>query len=227
MNIVDRFVEYAKIDTQSDDKSETTPSTKKQLDLANLLIKQLKEMNIDATLDEKGYIYASIPSNIDKEVKKVGFVAHMDTALEVSGKDVNPQFVDYEGGDIKLSDKYSILESENPFLKDLIGEKLITTDGNTLLGADDKSGIAIIMDMAEKIINSDMPHGEIKIGFTPDEEIGRGADFFDVEKFGADFAYTLDGGPVGELEFENFNAASANININGKNVHPGSAKNVM
>lgn len=227
MDIVERFLEYVKIDTQSDDKSETTPSTKKQFDLANLLVKQLKEMGIEVEMDEKAYIYATIPSNTDKNLPTVGFISHMDTALEVTGTNVKPQIIEYKGGDIKLSDSFAITEKDSPSLKDLVGEKLITTDGTTLLGADDKSGIAIIMDMAEKIVNSDKEHGTIKIGFTPDEEIGRGADFFDVEKFGADFAYTIDGGPLGELEYENFNAASVSMDIEGKNVHPGSAKNVM
>ncbi len=227
MDIVERFLEYVKIDTQSDDKSETTPSTKKQFDLANLLLSQLKEMGVEAEMDDKAYIYATIPKNSKKDLPTVGFIAHMDTALEVSGKDVKPQIVDYKGGDIKLSETYTLSEKDSPSLKDMVGEKLITTDGTTLLGADDKSGIAIIMDMAQKITKSDIEHGSIKIGFTPDEEIGRGADFFDVEKFGADFAYTIDGGPIGELEYENFNAASVSIDIEGKNVHPGSAKNVM
>lgn len=151
----------------------------------------------------------------------------MDTALEVSGANVNPQIINYEGGDIKLTDRYSIKVDDNPDLKNLEGQKIITTDGSTLLGADDKAGIAIIMDMAEKISQSDIEHGPIKIGFTPDEEIGRGADFFDVNKFAADFAYTIDGGPIGELEYENFNATSVTIDIDGINVHPGSAKNMM
>ncbi|MGO3019052.1 MAG: peptidase T [Anaerococcus sp.] len=227
MDILERFLEYVKIDTQSDDQSKTTPSTKKQFDLANLLVSQLKEVGVEVEMDEKAYIYATIPSNTDKNLPTVGFVSHMDTALEVTGRNVKPQIIDYKGGDIKLSDSYTLREKDSPSLKDLVGEKLITTDGTTLLGADDKSGIAIIMDMAQKLSKTDKEHGTIKIGFTPDEEIGRGADFFDVEKFGADFAYTIDGGPIGELEYENFNAASVSIDIKGKNVHPGSAKNVM
>lgn len=227
MDIVDRFLEYVKIDTQSDEKSETTPSSKKQFDLANLLLKQLKDMGIEAEMDDKAYIYATIPSNSKKDLPTVGFIAHMDTALEVSGANVKPQIIDYKGGDIKLSDDFTLKVADSPSLNDLVGEKLITTDGSTLLGADDKSGIAIIMDMAQKMAKTDKEHGTIKIGFTPDEEIGRGADFFDVEKFVADFAYTIDGGPMGELQYENFNAASVDINIKGKNVHPGSAKDVM
>ncbi|WP_243342550.1 peptidase T [Anaerococcus sp. AGMB09787] len=227
MDIVERFLEYVKIDTQSDDKSETTPSTDKQFNLAKLLVKQLDEMGIKAEMDDKAYIYGEIPANTDKDIPTVGFIAHMDTALEVSGANVNPQIINYEGGDIKLTDRYSIKVDDNPDLKNLEGQKIITTDGSTLLGADDKAGIAIIMDMAEKISQSDIEHGPIKIGFTPDEEIGRGADFFDVNKFAADFAYTIDGGPIGELEYENFNAASVTIDIDGINVHPGSAKNMM
>ncbi len=227
MDIVERFLEYVKIDTQSDDKSETTPSTDKQFNLANLLVKQLKEMGIKAEMDNKAYIYAEIPANTDKDIPTVGFIAHMDTALEVSGANVNPQIINYEGGDIKLTDQYSIKVDDNPDLKNLEGQKIITTDGSTLLGADDKAGIAIIMDTAEKISQSNLQHGPIKIGFTPDEEIGRGADFFNVDKFAADFAYTIDGGPIGELEYENFNAASVTIDIDGINVHPGSAKNMM
>lgn len=183
MDIVERFLEYVKIDTQSDDKSETTPSTDKQFNLANLLVKQLKEMGIKAEMDNKAYIYAEIPANTDKDIPTVGFIAHMDTALEVSGANVNPQIINYEGGDIKLTDQYSIKVDDNPDLKNLEGQKIITTDGSTLLGADDKAGIAIIMDTAEKISQSNLEHGPIKIGFTPDEEIGRGADFFNVDKF--------------------------------------------
>lgn len=227
MDIVDRFIEYVKIDTQSDDKSETTPSTKKQFNLANLLVKQLEEMGIEVEMDDKAYIYATIPANTDKDLPTVGFIAHMDTALEVTAENVKPQIIEYKGGDIKLSDKFTITTKDSPSLENLVGEKLITTDGTTLLGADDKGGVAMIMDMAQKMSNTSMEHGTIKIGFTPDEEIGRGADLFDVEKFGADFAYTIDGGPVGELEYENFNAAGVKVDIKGKNVHPGSAKNIM
>lgn len=228
MKIVERFVEYVKIDTQSDPKSTTVPSTAKQKNLGNLLVKQLKEMGIDnAHIDENGYVYAHLKSNVDKEVKKVGFIAHMDTATEITGANVNPQFVEYKGGDIKLNEKYTMTVEEFPCLNDVVGETLIMTDGNTLLGADDKSGIAIIMDSIQTIIEKNLPHGDISIGFTPDEEIGRGANHFDVEKFGAEFAYTIDGGEVGELEYESFNAASASVEIKGKSVHPGSAKDIM
>ena len=228
MNIVDRFVEYAKIDTQSNPKSETVPSTEKQKNLGNLLVKQLKEMGIEnAHIDEKGYVYAHLKSNVDRDLKKVGFIAHMDTATELTGANVNPQFVDYKGGDIKLNDEVTMSVKEFPCLHEVVGERLITTDGNTLLGADDKSGIAIIMDAIQNIISNNLPHGDISIGFTPDEEIGRGAHKFDVKKFAADWAYTMDGGQIGELEYESFNAAGAKIHFKGKSVHPGTAKNKM
>ncbi|MCI5997641.1 MAG: peptidase T [Peptoniphilaceae bacterium] len=228
MNIVERFVEYAKIDTQSDSKSMTVPSTEKQKNLGNLLVKQLRDMGIEnAHIDDKGYVYAKLESNTANISKRVGFIAHMDTATELTGANVNPQFVEYKGGDIKLNDEYTMTVKEFPCLNDVVGETLITTDGNTLLGADDKSGIAIIMDAVERIITNNLPHGDISIGFTPDEEIGRGANHFDVEKFAADFAYTIDGGEVGELEYESFNACSAYVDIKGKNVHPGSAKDIM
>ncbi|MDO5018730.1 MAG: peptidase T [Lagierella massiliensis] len=227
--MLDRFLNYISYDTQSNDKNEECPSTKGQLELAKVIVKELKEMGIDnAFLDENGYIYASIEGTV-KDAPKIGLVAHMDTALEMPGKCDNPQIIEkYEGGDIVLNDKYKLTEQEFPFLKDLVGHKIVTTDGTTLLGADDKAGISIIMACAEFFMkNRDLKFGDIKIGFTPDEEIGRGADLFDVEKFGADFAYTIDGGPVGELEYENFNAATATVKIEGKSVHPGSAKNVL
>lgn len=227
--MLEKFLKYVSYDTQSDDKNESCPSTPGQLDLAKVLVDDLKEMGIDnAHMDEHGYVYASIEGT-NKDAPAIGLISHMDTALEITGKDVNPQVVEkYEGGDIVLNDKYKLTEEEFPFLKDLVGHKLVTTDGTTLLGADDKAGIAIIMTVAKYFMeNRDQEFGDIKIGITPDEEIGRGADLFDVEKFGADFAYTIDGGPVGELEYENFNAASVDIHIEGKSVHPGSAKNVL
>lgn len=227
--MLEKFLKYVSYDTQSDDKNESCPSTPGQLDLAKVLVEDLKEMGIDnAHMDEHGYVYASIEGT-NKDAPAIGLISHMDTALEITGKDVNPQVVEkYEGGDIVLNDKYKLTEEEFPFLKDLVGHKLVTTDGTTLLGADDKAGIAIIMTVAKYFMeNRDQEFGDIKIGITPDEEIGRGADLFDVEKFGADFAYTIDGGPVGELEYENFNAASVDIHIEGKSVHPGSAKNVL
>ncbi len=229
MNIVDRFLKYVSFDTKSDPTSSTCPSSEKQLLLADYLVNEMKEMGLaDVSSDDNGYVYGTLPSNTDKKIETVGFIAHMDTSPDASGKDVKPQFVDYKGGDIKLNDEYTMTEKEFPFLKDVVGETLITTDGTTLLGADDKSGIAIIMSAMEHLINNpEIKHGDIKIGFTPDEEIGRGADLFDVKKFGADFAYTVDGGPVGDLNFETFNAASAKINIEGKMVHPGSAKDIL
>lgn len=227
--MLDKFLKYVSYDTQSDDRNEKCPSSPGQLELGKVLVEDLKALGIDnAHMDDNGYVYASIEGTV-KDAPKIGLVAHMDTALEITGKNVNPQIIEkYEGGDIILNDKYKLTEEEFPFLKDLVGHKLVTTDGTTLLGADDKAGLAIIMEVAKFFTeNRDIAFGDIKIGFTPDEEIGRGADLFDVEKFGADFAYTIDGGPVGELEYENFNAATATINIEGKAVHPGSAKNVL
>lgn len=227
--MLEKFLKYVSYDTQSDDKNESCPSSPGQLDLAKVLVDDLKEMGIDnAHVDSNGYVYASIEGTV-KDAPAIGLISHMDTALEITGKDVNPQIVEkYEGGDIRLNDKYKLTEEEFPFLKELLGHKLVTTDGSTLLGADDKAGIAIIMEVAKYFMeNRDQEFGDIKIGITPDEEIGRGADLFDVEKFGADFAYTIDGGPVGELEYENFNAASVDIHIEGKSVHPGSAKNIL
>ena len=229
MDIVERFLKYTSFETTSDDSSETVPSTKIQLELGKYLVEELKGLGLDnARIDDKGYVYAHLESNTDKDLAKIGFVAHMDTSPEMSGKNVKPRFVKYEGGDIKLNEKYTTKVSEFPFLNDLVGQELIVTDGNTLLGADDKAGIAIIVSAIEHLVkNPEIKHGDIKIGFTPDEEIGRGADHFDVEGFDADFAYTVDGGPLGELEYENFNAASAKISIEGKGVHPGSSKNIM
>lgn len=227
--IIERFKGYIAIDTKSDENSETCPSTKGQLELGKLVVEELKDLGLsDVKQDENGYVYATLKSNIDKKVPTIGFIAHFDTSPDLDGKCTNPQIIQYEGGDIKLNDKYSLTEKEFPTLKDLVGQELITTDGTTLLGADDKAGIAAIIDAMEYLIkNPDIKHGDIKIGFTPDEEIGRGADLFDVGGFGADFAYTVDGGPIGELEYENFNAASVKIEIQGKNVHPGTAKDIM
>ncbi|NLY09086.1 MAG: peptidase T [Tissierellia bacterium] len=229
MDIIERFKKYIAMDTRSDDSNPNCPSTPGQLELGKLLVAELQDMGLsNAFQDEHGYVYATLESNIDKEVPVIGFIAHMDTAPDLDGKCVNPQTIVYNGGDIKLNDKYSITESEFPFIAELVGQELITTDGTTLLGADDKAGIAIIMDAIQTMVKDDsIKHGTIKIGFTPDEEIGRGADLFNVELFGADFAYTFDGGPLGELQYENFNAAGAKIAIQGKNVHPGSAKNIM
>lgn len=230
--VVEKFLKYVKFDTKSSDETGTTPSTKGQLVLGEELVKELKSIGLkDASMDDKGYIMATLLSNIDKEVTKIGFIAHMDTAPDYSGTNVNPQFVEnYDGKDIVLNkeDNTILSPKEFPELKDYVGKTLITTDGTTLLGADDKAGIAEIITAMEYLINHpEVKHGEIKIGFTPDEEIGAGADYFDVKKFGAEVAYTLDGGAIGELEYENFNAASAKVVFHGRNVHPGSAKDKM
>jgi len=230
--LVDRFLKYVKIDTKSDPNSDTYPSSEKQFNLAKELVKELQEFGLkDAAVDENGYVMATLPSNIDKDIPTIGFIAHMDTSPDMTAENVNPQIVkEYDGGDIILNKKKNIVLSPKDFpeLKNYVGDDLITTDGTTLLGADDKAGVAEIMTAIEYLVsNPDVKHGSIKVGFTPDEEIGRGADKFDVKKFGADFAYTVDGGEIGELEYENFNAAYAKIRFNGRNVHPGSAKNKM
>ena len=229
--ILDRFLRYVAIDTQSDENSESQPSAAKELDLLKLLCKELNDMGVEATLDEYGYMMGSIPSNIDKKVPAIGFIAHVDTSPDASGKDVKPQIIkDYDGGDIELKGVPGLFlkPSEFPELLAHKGETIITTDGTTLLGADDKAGVAEIMDAVQYIVeHPEFKHGDIKIGFTPDEEIGRGVVKFNVKRFGADYAYTMDGGEIGELEFENFNAASAKIHIQGRNVHPGYAKDKM
>lgn len=229
--ILDRFLRYVSIDTQSDENSESQPSAAKELDLLKLLCKELNDMGVEATLDEYGYVMGTIPSNIDKKAPAIGFIAHVDTSPDASGKDVKPQIIsNYDGGDIELKDMpgLALKPSEFPELLNHKGETLITTDGTTLLGADDKAGVAEIMNAVQYIVeHPEFKHGEIKIGFTPDEEIGRGVVKFDVKRFGADYAYTMDGGEIGELEFENFNAASAKIHIQGRNVHPGYAKDKM
>ena len=229
--ILDRFLRYVSIDTQSDENSESQPSAAKELDLLKLLCKELNDMGVEATLDEYGYVMGTIPSNIDKKVPAIGFIAHVDTSPDASGKDVKPQIIsNYDGGDIELKGMpgLALKPSEFPELLNHKGETLITTDGTTLLGADDKAGVAEIMNAVQYIVeHPEFKHGEIKIGFTPDEEIGRGVVKFDVKRFGADYAYTMDGGEIGELEFENFNAASAKIHLQGRNVHPGYAKDKM
>lgn len=228
MDITERFLNYVKFNTQSDAKSETVPSTEGQMVFAKYLEKELNDMGVKTDLDDKGYLFGYIPSNVDFDLPKVGFLAHLDTAPDFSGKNVNPQIIEYKGGDIKLLDGSIMSPEEFPGLNDVVGEKIILTDGTTLLGADDKSGIAIIMDAIEKIVNDNsIKHGEIRVGFTPDEEIGRGPHHFDVERFDCDFAFTVDGGKIGELQYENFNACSCFIEIEGKSVHPGSAKNIM
>lgn len=230
--VVDRFLNYVAIDTKSEDDSPNFPSSKKQFELANLLVKELKELGLnDASVDENCYVMATLPSNTDKSVPAIGFIAHMDTSPDMSGENVKPKIVEnYDGGDIILNKENNIVLSPKDFpeLKDYIGKTLITTDGTTLLGADDKAGIAEIMSAIEYLVNNpEIKHGDIKVAFTPDEEVGRGADYFNVEKFNADFAYTVDGGGLGELEYENFNAAGVKLVIKGRNVHPGTAKNKM
>lgn len=229
MDIIERFKNYVKIETTSDANSTTVPSTKTQLDFAKKLAEELREIGlVDIVQDKKGYVYGKLEGNIEKHIPTVGFIAHMDTSSDFIGKDVNPQQFVYSGGDIKLNDNCVMTVKEFPFLKDLEGQELITTDGTTLLGADNKAGIAIIIDAMKYLKeHPEIKHGHIQVGFTPDEEIGRGADHFDVHGFNADFAYTVDGGPIGELEFENFNAATAKIKIRGQSVHPGTAKNIM
>lgn len=226
--LVERFKSYIAIDTMSNPKSQTVPSSPNQMILAKQLYEELKELGLKARMDDKGYVYGELPANSDKPFYSIGFVAHMDTSPALDGACTNPQIVEYKGGDIKLNEEFSIKVSEFPYLETLVGKTIITTDGTTLLGADNKAGIAEILDAVEYLVNNpEIQHGKVLIGFTPDEEIGRGADYFDVENFGADFAYTVDGGPVGELEYENFNAASAVVKIQGKSVHPGTAKNTM
>ena len=230
-NILDRFLRYVAVDTQSDPTSETQPSATKELDLLKILKDELLAMGVEATLDEYGYVMATIPANCEKEIPAVGFIAHVDTAPDASGADIKPQIIpDYDGTDIPLKgvEGLSIKVSDFPELLDYKGQTIITTDGTTLLGADDKAGIAEIMNAVQYIVeHPEFKHGDIKIGFTPDEEIGRGVVKFDVEKFGAKYAYTMDGGQIGELEYENFNAAGATIRIQGCNVHPGTAKGKM
>ena len=229
--ILDRFLRYVAIDTQSDENSESPPSAAKELDLLKLLCKELNDMGVEATLDEYGYVMGTLPSNIDKKVPAIGFIAHVDTSPDASGANVKPQIIEnYDGSDIALKGVPGLYlkPSEFPELLAHKGETIITTDGTTLLGADDKAGVAEIMNAVQYMVeHPEFKHGDIKIGFTPDEEIGRGVVKFDVKKFGADYAYTMDGGEVGELEFENFNAASAKIHIQGRNVHPGYAKDKM
>lgn len=232
MTVVDRFLKYVKFDTESSTETGTTPSTPGQMVLARELEKELNEMGLeDISLNEKGYIMATLPANTDKEVPTIGFVAHMDTSPDLTGKDVNPQIVkNYDGKDIILNKELNIVLSPNDFpeMQDYVGQDLIVTNGKTLLGADDKAGIAEILTAIKYLKDHpEIKHGKIRIGFTPDEEIGAGADYFDVEKFGCEWAYTMDGGPIGELEYENFNAAGVKINIQGRSVHPGYAKDKM
>lgn len=227
MNIVKRFINYAKIDTQSDPNSNTFPSTLKQKDLSELLLKELQEMKIESFLDDFGYVYAKIPANT-KGKKPVGFIAHVDTSFDAPGKNVKPRIIEnYQGEEIILNEEYKMSPKTFNDLNDVIGDDIIVTDGNTLLGADNKAGIAIIMDFLVTIKKENINHGDIYICFTPDEEIGRGADKFNLDYFKADFAYTVDGSKVGGIEYENFNASSATIKFNGRSIHPGSAKNKL
>jgi tripeptide aminopeptidase len=230
--ILERFLRYIKIDTQSDDASETFPSTQKQFDLGNILVEELKTLGLkNAAIDENGYVMATLESNTHKKIPVIGFIAHMDTSPDMSGTNVNPQIThNYQGQDLVLDKGNNVVISVKDFpeILEYVGQTIITSDGTTLLGADDKAGIAEIITAIEFLINHpEIEHGTIKIGFTPDEEVGRGVDKFNVEKFGADFAYTMDGGGVGELEFENFNAAHAKVTFNGRNIHPGYAKDKM
>lgn len=231
MHIVERFLNYVAIDTQSDPDSETCPSTEKQKDLGQYLVDEMVSMGLsDVRMDEHGYVYASLESNTDREVPILGLIAHMDTSPDYSGQGVKVQrFESYDGNDLVLNEDKGIVMrvADFPALTRYVGDTMLTTDGTTLLGADDKAGIAAILDAVAAIQADGSPHGTLKIGFTPDEEIGRGADRFDVAGFGADFAFTVDGGELGEINYENFNAASARIVIHGTNIHPGSAKNKM
>ena len=230
-NILNRFLRYVSVDTQSNEESQTQPSEAKEWDLLKMLRDELESMGVDVTLDEYGYVMAGLESNIGKDVPAVGFIAHVDTAPDASGKDVKPQIIkNYDGGaiDLKGVPGLQLKPEEFPEMLHYVGQTLITTDGTTLLGADDKAGVAEIMNAVQYMVeHPEFKHGPVKIGFTPDEEIGRGVVKFDVPRFGADFAYTMDGGEIGELEFENFNAASAKIHVAGRNVHPGTAKGKM
>ena len=229
MTVYERFLKYVSYPTTSDENNECCPSTEGQRVLANELVKELIEIGVsDARVDEHGYVYGSIPANCEG-MPAIGFIAHMDTASDAPGENIKAKVINYEGGDILLNEAEGIVLrlSDYPYVGDLKGQRLIVTDGTTLLGADDKAGVAEIMSAAERLVNADFPHGKICIGFTPDEEIGRGADLFDVEGFGAEYAYTLDGGVLGEIEYENFNAASATVKVHGRAIHPGSAKGKM
>lgn len=231
MRAYERLLKYVTVWTDSDENSGTVPSTARQFDLAKILVDELKGLGLsDAEVDDKCYVYATLPATDGYEDRaKIGFIAHVDTAPDFSGKNVKPRLIEnYDGEDVALGDSGRVLSNKDfPWLKELKGNTLIVTDGNSLLGGDDKAGIADIMTMIEQINERGLPHGKISICFTPDEEIGAGADHFDIERFGADFAYTVDGGGAGEVVYENFNAAAAVFKVNGVNIHPGSAKNTM
>ena len=227
-SVSERFLKYVSFDTQSDEMSPTCPSTAKQKLLGAALVEEMKEMGIvDAFMDENGYVYGTVPG--DPSLPTIGLIAHMDTSPDASGADIQAKIVEYNGGDVCLNEEKGIFlrEKEYPSLKGHVGKHLIVTDGTTLLGADDKAGIAEIMAAAEQLMAMGGKHATLKIGFTPDEEIGRGADLFDIPQFRADYAYTADGGPVGEIEYENFNGAGAKVTVHGLNIHPGSAKDKM
>lgn len=230
-NLLDRFLRYVAVDTQSDENSESQPSTEKQLVLLEMLRDELRALGLEAELDQWGYVMATLPSNLDHEAPAIGFIAHVDTSPDASGKDVKAQIIrNYDGGDIELKGVpgLALRVADFPELAGYKGQTIITTDGTTLLGADDKAGVAEIMNAVEYLVeHPEVKHPEVKIGFTPDEEIGRGVVKFDVARFGADYAYTMDGGAIGELEFENFNAAAATVKIQGRNIHPGYAKGKM
>ncbi|GEL04916.1 peptidase T [Rummeliibacillus stabekisii] len=228
--VIERLIRYAKIDTQSNEESPTTPSTEKQWDLLRVLESELKEIGMEeVSVDEFGYLFATLPANTEKDIPTIGFLAHVDTATDYTGTNVNPQRHDnYDGGDIQLNEKVVLSPKNSPELSNYVGQTLITTDGTTLLGADDKAGIVEIMTAMEYLIqHPEIKHGKIRVGFTPDEEIGRGPHKFDVERFNATYAYTMDGGPLGELQYESFNAAGVKVKTRGTSVHPGSAKDKM
>lgn len=228
--VIERLIRYAKIDTQSNEESTTTPSTEKQWDLLRVLEIELKEIGMEeVSVDEFGYLFATLPANTEKDIPTIGFLAHVDTATDYTGTNVNPQRHDnYDGGDIQLNEKVVLSPKNSPELSNYVGQTLITTDGTTLLGADDKAGIVEIMTAMEYLIqHPEIKHGKIRVGFTPDEEIGRGPHKFDVERFNATYAYTMDGGPLGELQYESFNAAGVKVKTRGTSVHPGSAKDKM
>ena len=230
METYNRFLKYVSFPTMSDETSETVPSTAKQKILGEYLVSELKALGLDdASMDSHGYVYATLPKNCEKSCPTIGFIAHMDTSSAASDENIKARLVKYTGEDVLLNEEKGIYlrGADYPYLSNYIGHDLIVTDGTTLLGADDKAGIAEIMSAVEYVIKNDIPHGDIKIGFTPDEEIGRGADLFDVERFAADYAYTVDGGALGEIEYENFNAASALVEIVGLSIHPGTAKGKM
>ncbi|WP_313125945.1 peptidase T [Proteiniclasticum ruminis] len=230
MSVVDKLIKYVKYETTSDENSVTVPSTEGQRVLVEELKRELEALGLETALDDNGYLFGFLRNNTGKNLKKLGLLAHVDTSPDMSGKNVNPRILAYEGGDIVLNEELQIVmkESDFPQLKGYVGENLLLTDGTTLLGADDKAGVAEIMEVLEYLFhNPEVPHGDLHVAFTPDEEIDRGPHHFDVEAFGAEIAYTMDGGPVGELEYENFNAASAKVTVKGRNVHPGTAKDKM